>query len=265
VATLLARVVPLPMHGGARLLVERNLMVYRHDWLVLVSGFFEPLFYLFSIGVGIAHLVRPFEVGGRLVDYAAFIAPAMLAASAMNGAIIDTTYNLFFKLKYAKLYDAVLATPMRPFDVAVGEVAWSLVRSTMYAAAFVVAMTALGLVASWWALLALPAAVLVAFAFAAAGMAGTTYMRSWQDFEFVSLVVLPMFLLSATFFPITAYPDFAQVLVRLTPLYHGVALVRGLTLGTVSWPLLISVAYLAAMGGLGLWIAGRRIDRVLLR
>jgi lipooligosaccharide transport system permease protein len=139
------------------------------------------------------------------------------------------------------------------------------VRGTMYAAAFVVAMTALGLVASWWALLALPAAVLVGFAFAAAGMAGTTYMRSWQDFEFVSLVVLPMFLLSATFFPIMAYPEFAQVLVRLTPLYHGVALVRGLTLGTVSWPLLISVAYLAAMGGLGLWIAGRRIDRVLLR
>ena len=265
-ATLIARILPLPpLRGRAMLLVERNVMVYRHDWLVLVSGFFEPLFYLLSIGVGISQLVGGFEVDGRTVSYTAFIAPAMLASSAMNGAIADTTYNLFFKLKYAKLYDAVLATPMRPFDVAAGEIIWALIRGGLYAGAFVVTMLVMGLIASWWALLALPAAVLVGFAFAAVGMAGTTYMRTWQDFEFVSLAILPMFLLSATFFPLSAYPPVGQLLVQLTPLYHGVVLVRALTLGSVSWDLLVSVAYLVLMAALGLWSASRRIGRILLK
>jgi lipooligosaccharide transport system permease protein len=245
-------------------LVERNLMVYRHDWLVLVSGFFEPLFYLLAIGVGISQLVDGFVVDGRLVSYPAFIAPAMLASSAMNGAIADTTYNLFFKLKYSKLYDAVLATPMRPWDVAAGEVIWALIRGGLYAAAFLVTMLVMGLLASWWAVLALPGAVLVGFAFASVGMAGTTYMRSWQDFEFVSLAILPMFLLSATFFPLSAYPPVGQFLVQLTPLYHGVVLLRSLTLGSLSWGLLVSVGYLAAMAVAGLWLASRRIGRVLL-
>lgn len=265
-AALVARVLPLPPpRGRSWLLVERNLMVYRHDWLVLVSGFFEPLFYLLAIGVGISQLVSGFTVDGRLVSYPAFIAPAMLASSAMNGAIADTTYNLFFKLKYSKLYDAVLATPMRPWDVAAGEVIWALIRGGLYAAAFLVTMLAMGLLASWWAVLALPGAVLVGFAFASVGMAGTTYMRSWQDFEFVSLAILPMFLLSATFFPLSAYPPVGQFLVQLTPLYHGVVLLRSLTLGSLSWGLLVSVGYLAAMAVAGLWLASRRIGRVLLK
>ncbi|WP_020576489.1 ABC transporter permease [Actinopolymorpha alba] len=265
-AALIARVVPIPpVRGRGWLLVERNLMVYRHDWLVLVSGFFEPLFYLLSIGVGIAPLVGNFQVGGHAVSYPAFIAPAMLAASAMNGAIADTTYNLFFKLKYAKLYDAVLATPLRPVDIATGEICWALIRGGLYSAAFLLTMLALGLVFSWWAVLALPAAVLVGFAFAAAGMAGTTFMRSWQDFEFISLAILPMFLLSATFFPLSTYPPVVRLLVELTPLYHGVALLRALTLGTPSWQLLVSVAYLAAMAGVSLWVSSRRIGRVLLK
>lgn len=265
-ATLIARILPLPpLRGRALLLVERNLMVYRHDWLVLVTGFFEPLFYLLSIGVGISQLVGGFVVDGRAVSYTAYIAPAMLASSAMNGAIADTTYNLFFKLKYAKLYDAVLATPMRPVDVAAGEVTWALIRGGLYAAAFVVTMLVMGLVTSWWAVLALPAAVLVGFAFAAAGMAGTTFMRSWQDFEFVNLAILPMFLLSGTFFPLSAYPPIGQLLVQLTPLYHGVVLVRALTLGAVSWHLLVSVGYLVVMAAFFLWVASRRIGRILLK
>ncbi|MEQ7123598.1 ABC transporter permease [Actinopolymorpha sp. B11F2] len=265
-AALVLRMVPLPPpRGRAWLLVERNLMVYRHDWLVLVSGFFEPLFYLLAIGVGISQLVDGFVVDGRLVSYPAFIAPAMLASSAMNGAIADTTYNLFFKLKYSKLYDAVLATPIRPWDVAAGEVIWALIRGGLYAAAFIVTMLVMGLLASWWAVLALPAAILVGFAFASVGMAGTTYMRSWQDFEFVSLAILPMFLLSATFFPLSAYPPVGQFLVQLTPLYHGVVLVRSLTLGSLSWDLLVSVGYLVAMAVAGLWLASRRIGHVLLK
>ena len=208
-ATLVARVVPPALfpHGRAMRLVERNFMVYRRGWLVFVSGFFEPLFYLLSVGVGISQLAGDIALpDGVVLSYTAFIAPAMMAASAMNGAVYDATFNIFFKLKYAKLYDAVLATPMTPRDVAVGEITWALLRGMFYAVAFLVVMVAMGLVQSWWAILTVPAALLIGFAFAAVCMAATTYMRSWQDFEFVTLTVMPMFLFSATFYPLSTYP-----------------------------------------------------------
>jgi lipooligosaccharide transport system permease protein len=248
-------------------LVERNFVAYRRHWLVFVSGFFEPVFYLLSIGVGVAGLVDEFRLAdGSTVGYTAFVAPAMLAASAMNGAIFDATYNIFFKMKYDKLYDAVLATPLRPWDVATGEVTWGLLRGGfLYSAMFVVVMAAMGLVESWWAVLALPAAVLIGYAFAGAGMAATTWMRSWQDFEFIQLAIMPMFLFSATFFPLAAYPEPLQAVVAVTPLYQGVVLVRGLTTGVVGWDLLIAVAYLAAMGTIGMYVASRRLARLLLK
>ena len=110
----------------------------------------------------------------------------------------------------------------------------------------------------------LPAAVLTGFAFSAAGMAATTFMRSWQDFEFVTLVSVPLFLFSATFFPLSVYPPAIAVVVRCTPLYQAVALMRGLALGAVGPGLLWHVAYLAIMGLAGLYIAGRRVERLLL-
>ena len=115
-ATLATRTTPLPLAGSrAWLLVERNLMVYRRIWLLIVSGFFEPVFYLFSLGVGIGALVGTVAgPDGQPIDYTAFVAPALLASSAMNGAIYDSTMNVFFKLKYAKTYDAMLATPLEP-------------------------------------------------------------------------------------------------------------------------------------------------------
>lgn len=260
------RITPLPLaRSRAWLLVERNVMVYRHDWLVLASGFFEPLFYLLSIGIGVGQLIGTLEVGGQQVDYQVYIAPAMLAAAAMNGAIADTTYNLFFKLRHAKLYDAVLATPMRPLDVALGEIGWALIRGGSYSAAFLVTMVAMGLVQSWWALLVVPAALLVAFAFAAVGMAATTLMRSWQDFEFIQLTILPMFLFSATFYPLSVYPGALQWVVQLTPLYHGVALVRGLSTGLLGPEMLVHAAYLAVMAVIGVVISSRRIATLLLK
>ncbi|WP_328991508.1 ABC transporter permease [Kribbella sp. NBC_01245] len=262
--TLAARIVPIPSSGLR--LVERNFLVYRRSWLVFVSGFFEPVFYLLSIGVGVAALVGDFTLaGGTVVSYTAFVAPAMLASSAMNGAIFDSTYNIFFKMKYLHLYDAILATPMRPWNVATGEITWALLRGACYSAAFIVVMLVMGLIDSWWALLALPVSVLIAFAFAAAGMALTTFMRSWQDFEFVQVSIMPMFLFSATFYPVETYPTAVQWIVEATPLYQGVALIRALTTGSVGWHLLIHVAYLAAMGGIGLYVASRRLGRLLLK
>lgn len=249
----------------ARTLVERNMRAYRHGWLILVSGFFEPVFYLFSLGVGLGALVGTITTDdGVDVPYPAFVAPALLAASAMNGAVYDSTFTVFFKLKYAKLYDSVLATPLGPRDVAVAEISWALMRGQVYAAAFLLVSVAAGVVGSWWALLALPAATLIGFAFAAVGMAATTYMRSWVDFDYVQLAILPMFLFSTTFFPLDTYPGSLQWVVQGTPLYHGVALCRELMLGQVSLGLLWHVAYFAAMGLLGFLVAGRRLERLLL-
>jgi lipooligosaccharide transport system permease protein len=245
---------------GSVHLVERHARAYRHMWLMLASGVVEPLFYLLSIGVGLGHFVGP--VAG--VSYTAFVAPALLASSSMNGAIYDSTFNVFFRLKYAKVYDAVLSTPMRAPDVALGEISWALIRGALYAFSFTVVMAVMGLLQSPWAVGVLPAAVLTGFAFAAAGMAATTFMRSWQDFEYVTMVSLPLFLFSASFFPLSVYPRPVQILVECTPLYQAVTLMRGLALGDVGPALLWRVAYLAVMGAAGLYIAGRRIGRLLL-
>ncbi len=260
------RLTPLPRVGTASWrLVERNFLVYRRLWLLFLSGFAEPVLYLFSIGVGVAALVGSFRLAdGTVVDYTDFVAPAMLATSAMNGAVVDSTYNIFFRLKYAKQYDAILATPMRPLDVAAGEITWALLRGSTYSAMFLVVMLAMGLIHSWWALLAWPVTLLLGFAFAGVGMATTTFMRSWQDFEFVQLAILPMFLFSATFFPLSRYPSAVQWLVRVTPLYQGVDLLRSLCLGTVGWSSVVHVGYLAVMGTVGLAVAGRRLGVLLL-
>jgi lipooligosaccharide transport system permease protein len=251
---------------GSLFLVERHALVYRHTWLVFVSGVVEPLFYLLSIGVGLGQLVGSVNgPGGKPVTYAAFVAPALLASASMNGALFDSTFNVFFRLKYEKLYDAALATPMRAGDVALGEITWALLRGALYAVAFLVVMAAMGLVYSWWALAALPAAVLTGFAFSATGMACTTYMRTWQDFEFVTLATLPMFLFSTTFYPLSVYPRPLQFVVECTPLYQSVVILRDLTLGTVGPGLLWNAAYLAVLGVIGLLVAGRRIGRLLLR
>jgi lipooligosaccharide transport system permease protein len=248
-----------------RLLFERNLMVYRRAWMIIFSGIFEPLFYLFSMGIGLGHFVGKVPgPGGRLVDYASFIAPALLASAAMNGAVYDAS-NVFWKMKYAKVYDAVLSTPIGPADVAVGETAWALFRGFLYALSFMVVAGSLGLIESVWGLLALPGAVLIGFAFAGIGVAATTFMRTWQDFELIALVQLPMFLFSATFFPISTYPEAVQWVVRFSPLYHAIELLRALNLGTVGWPQLMNVAYLVALGVCGLLVAQRRIGKLLLK
>ena len=245
--------------------LERNLLVYRHLWLLIFSGFFEPLFYLFAANVGIGELVGDVRSGaGEPIRYVEFIAPALLAASAMNGAIYESTMNIYFKLRFAKTYDGMLATPLVPFDIAIGEITWSLMRGSIYATGFIVVVWILDLLVSPWAVLALPAALLIGFAFAAVGMASTTYMRSWQDFDMVNLVQLVLFLFSATFFPLSVYPDWLQVVAQISPLYHGVTLIRGLTLGLVGPGLLWHVAFLVAMGAIGLSVAHRRLGKLLL-
>jgi lipooligosaccharide transport system permease protein len=255
---------PLGAGEATGLLVYRNFLAYRRAWYIFATGFLEPVFYLFSIGVGVGQLVTGFELNGQEIPYAEFVAPGMLAASAMNGSLLDSTFNFFFKLKYNKLFDQMLATPLTTMDVARGELSWSLLRGGIYATGFLVVMLAMDLVSSWWALLAVPAALLIGLAFGGVCMALTTWMRSWQDFEWVTLATIPMFLFSATFFPVDAYPGVVRWIVEVTPLYRGVVLCRELTTGAVSWASLVSVVYLVVMGVVGLLVVRRRLDKLLL-
>ena len=261
------RILPgLPFAPRADRLVERNVMNYRRTWLVLVSGFFEPLFYLLGIGFGIGALVGIVTgPNGVAIPYSVFVAPGLLASSAMNGAIYDSTFNIFFKLRYAKTYDAILSTPLGINDIAVGEIAWALIRGTLYAIGFLAVMLVLGLVRSPWIIMALPAAMLIGFAFAAVGMACTTWVRSWTDFDYIFVVTLPLFLFSSTFYPLSVYPEPLRTIVELTPLSRCIDLLRSLALDQISPVLLVDVAYLAVMGGIGLLIVSRRLDKLLLK
>ncbi|PRY48356.1 lipooligosaccharide transport system permease protein [Knoellia remsis] len=256
---------PLSPTGALSVITFRNYTTYKRHWKLFVTGFLEPVFYLLSIGIGVGALIDSFTFNGQQIPYAAFVAPGMLAASAFNGALMDSTFNVFFKLKYEKLYDQMLATPLTTADIARGEIVWGQLRGGVYSAAFLLVMLAMGLVHSWWAVLALPATLLIGFAFSAVCMGLTTYMTSFQDFDKITLAQLPMFLFSATFFPVDAFGDgVLRWVVEATPLYRGVVLCRELTTGAVTSASLVSVGYLVVMGLFGLWLVRRRLDRLLL-
>jgi lipooligosaccharide transport system permease protein len=253
----------------ARRLVERNILVYRHQWIIIVSGAFEPVFYLLGIGIGLGAIIQTVPLSdGRMVPYAAFVGPALVATAAMNGAVFETIFNVFFKLNYAKTYDGVLATPMGISEIAIGELLWALMRATLYAVIMFFLMLAMGLILSPLGVLMIPAALLVAAAFAAAGLAGTSYLRTVNDFDIpLGLIVMPMFLFSGTFFPIDggAFPDWLVTIITFTPLYHGIELIRGLSTGLVGVEQLVSLAYLIGFFALCLWLAMRRMERKLIK
>ncbi|MEU8817825.1 ABC transporter permease [Actinoplanes sp. NPDC048796] len=244
---------------------ERNVATLRSAyWIVMVSGFLEPVLYLFSIGVGVGGLIGDITLpGGEVVGYAAFVAPAMLAASAMTGALSETTFNFFGKMKFMRLYEGILATPVRPIEIALGELLWAMVRGALYSAAFLVIMVALDLTTGPRALLMFPATILVGFAFGGLGMAVSTVIRSWQDFDLIASGQFALFLFSGTFVPLAAYPAALRWLVEVTPLYRSVHLIRALSTGTAGWPQLLDVLYLLALLAAGLTVAGRRMSRQL--
>lgn len=252
--------------GNSRAVIDRGLRATRSsNYLVVLSGFFEPVFYLLSMGIGLGALVGTVATStGQQVPYAAYIAPALLAVSAMNGAIYDSTWNVFFKMQYAKLYEGMLATSLGPLDVALGEIALALLRGLLYAVGFMIVMQILGLNLSFSALLALPAVLLIAFGFASIGMAVTSYMKTFQQMDWIQFVLLPMFLFSATFYPLSVYPQAIQWVVQALPLWHGIELVRGLTTGALSLAMLGHVLYYLVMILLGLVFTTRRLRALFL-
>lgn len=266
IADLPLRIVPPAVLHARRpqRLLERHFVINRRGgWGIVLSGFFEPLFYLLSISIGFGTLVGDVVDGDRVIPYVEFVAPALMAASAMNGAIFESTMNIFFQLKYDKVYDAALATPLTAGDVALGEILYATFRGALYSTAFLVTIVALGMAQSPWIVLALPVCILIAIAFAAVGMAATTYMRGMADFEYVPSLTLPLFLFSATFYPVSSYGDWSW-LVQLSPLYHGVALVRGASYGEWTWAYVGHLGVLVGMAVVGVGITARRIERLLL-
>lgn len=262
-----ARLLPGMYSGNIRAVLVRGYLAVRsQNWAVLVSGFFEPVLYLLAMGVGMGGLVgRVTGPGGRPISYAAYIAPALLATSAMNGAIYDSTWNVFFKLNFAKLYQAMLQTSLGPLDVALGEIVLALIRGLLYATGFMAVLVAGGLVSSWWAALMIPAALLVAFGFASFGMGITSFMKTFQQMDLINFILLPMFLFSATLYPITVYPRAVQLLVEAMPLWHGVEMMRQLSVGHITAATGGHALYFVVMTVLGLWLTTTRLRALFLR
>jgi lipooligosaccharide transport system permease protein len=252
--------------GRVPQLLERGFIAFRSStWMIVLSGFVEPVLYLLSFGYGIGKLLPTIDIGGQNIQYAAFIAPALLATSAMNGAIYDSTMNVFFKLNHDRVYHGMLATSMGPLDVALGEIGWALLRGFSYACAFMGVVAPLGLIQSVWGLLAIPAAVLIAFGFASVGMAITSYLTSFQQLEVINVFLLPMFLFSGSFYPLSVFPQWLQFVANLLPLTHAINLVRGLCLGNLSFSLLGHALYFVVMIICGLFFTTKRLNALFMK
>lgn len=252
--------------GNARAVVGRGLLATRStNWIIILTGVFEPVFYLLALGIGLGSYIGGVtDSNGDPIPYAAYIAPALLAVSAMNGAIYDSTWNVFFKMHFGKLYQGMLATSLGPLDVALGEISLALLRGAAYGTTFLLVMQALGLNLSWTAILALPAILIIAFGFASLGMGITSYLKTFQQMDWIAFVLLPMFLFSATFYPLSVYPEPIQWVVQALPLWHGVELVRGLTTGVIGPVMLLHVGYFAVMIAVGLVLTTRRLRALFL-
>ena len=253
--------------GRSHVILERSLVALKSsNWFPVVSGFLEPLLYLFSFGYGVGTLIGDIQVSnGQVVSYAMFIAPGLLATSAMNGAIYDSTWNVYFKLHEGKIYHGMLATSLGPLDVALGEILTALLRGFAYAVGFMAVATPMGLIPSWWGVLAIPAAVLIAFGFASIGMAITSYFKSYQQMGLINISLLPIFLFSGSFYPLSVFPDWAQIVIKILPLWHAIEMIRNLTLGIINFSLLGHIAYFLVMIVVGLFITTKRLNALFMR
>lgn len=253
--------------GRSHTLFERSWMAFKNSaWIAVLSGFFEPVLYLLSFGYGLGHLIGTIHLENhRVISYAAFIAPGLLATSAMNGAIYDSTWNVFFKLKFDRIYQGMLQTSLGSLDVALGEIGWALMRGLAYTLGFMCVAVPAGLIPSWWGILAIPASLLIAFGFASVGMAITSYFSTFQQMDFINIVMLPLFLFSGSFYPLTVYPGYLQGILKCSPLWQGIAMVRDFTLGSVSWGIMWHVLYFAVMVGIGVTATSKRLTKLFLR
>ncbi len=254
--------------AGAARVLQRNLMVYRRTWRGSVFGsFLTPLLYLTAMGIGLGSLIAS---GGNTVlggvDYLHFLGPGILASSCMQTASFESTYPIMGKISWRRNYEAILATPLQVHHLLIGELSWIAFRMFSIGSAFLIVLTAFGIPRSPMALLAIPAAMLTGLAFAAPIIAFAATRHNDSGFAALfRFVVNPLFLFSGTFFPVSQLPDAIEWVAAATPLYHGVALVRGAVLDTMpaTWPL--HLGYLLVFLGATAVIAERLLRRRLVK
>jgi len=253
--------------GRAQASLERSWIAFKQStWLVVLSGFLEPVLYLFAFGYGLQKFVGTVSTdNGHAVTYAMYLAPGLLATSAMNGAIYDSTWNVFWKLREDMLYQSMLTTSMGTLDVALGEIVWALLRGLIYAMGFMIVVTPLGLIPSWWGILAIPGAVIIAFGFASVGMGVTSYIKSHQQMDFINIIMLPLFLFSGSLYPLTVFPGWLQGVIKALPLWQAISMIRDLTLGNIGIGLLGHLLYFTVMIVGGLYFTTRRLTALFLR
>src|SRR3954454_3714478 len=233
---------------------------YKRTWRSgVVNGVLSPVLFLTAMGLGLGGLVSSQSASPNLdgVSYLVFLAPGLLAANAMQVAVQESTYPVMGAIKWIRTYHAMLATPLRVIDVLLGHLIWIAIRVFMACAIFLAVMAAFGTTKSWTAILALPAGLLTGVAFAAVVVAFAATRETDSGFNMLfRFGVMPLFLFSGTFFPISQLPGWMQTVAYATPLWQGVDLCRSLALGDAQpWLNLGHVAYLIAMTGIGVLVA----------
>jgi len=260
----------LELPGGATLAVRAFrcwLLMYQRTWRASIwSSVFGPLFYLGAMGYGLGSLVDKngtASLGG--VPYVVFVAPAVLAVQAMNSGLSNALFPVFSGMHWNKIYLAARATMLRPGDIFRGHLLFIMMRITMNSACFIILMAAFGLIRSPWAVLLLPVSALLGFAFATPSAAWAVTLDHDTQMNYpIRFGAVPLMLFSGTFFPITQLPGWIRPVAYATPLWHGVALCRALSLGDLdAGSAAINVGYLVAMAALGLWWGGRTYRRRL--
>ncbi|MET0741333.1 MAG: ABC transporter permease [Candidatus Nanopelagicales bacterium] len=230
----------------------------------LIGTFVVPAVGLLAFGFGLGALVDTRANADLGVEYAVFIAPGLIAGAAMQTANDGATWNVLGAIKWWKTYHAMLATPLGVREVFLGHLAWITTHAAMAGAGLLLVAAVFGLVPSAWGVLSVVAAALVGLAFATPLMALAASTENAERFALVyRFVVVPLFLFSATFFPVSQLPDLLEWVAWLTPLFHGVELTRDLTLGTIGWVDLVHVGVLLAYAGVGALLAMRAFDRRL--
>ena len=243
---------------------HRNWLVYRRLWhRSLAFGFLQPVLFLTAMGIGLGALMPQDESAFGGFDYITWLGAGLLAAMAMQTATFESTYPIMNKIMWGRNYEAMLSTPLQIRNIVWGELAWSAFRIGTLATVFSIVLLAFRIPQSPLALLAIPFTILIGLAFSSCLIAFTATQKNDVGFSAVfRFIINPLFLFSGTFFPLTNMPEPLQFVAALTPLFHGVQLVRGSMLGTLE-PLtaVVSLTYLLVMFGIGAFLAERNLTR----
>jgi lipooligosaccharide transport system permease protein len=242
----------------------RNWLVYRRLWhRSLAFGFLQPVLFLTAMGIGLGAIIPQNTSAFGGFDYITWLGPGLLAAMAMQTATFESTYPIMNKIMWGRNYEAMLSTPIQVRNIVWGELGWSAFRIGTLATVFFVVLMAFGITQSPLALLAIPFTILIGLAFSSCLIAFTATQKNDVGFSAVfRFIINPLFLFSGTFFPLTNMPEALQFVAWLTPLFHGVQLVRGAVLDTLEpLPSLVSLTYLLVMFGIGAFLAERNLTR----